>query len=375
MTDSVAAVVAAAERLEARRETVADPGEDALRELADALADVRAVLDRYEEDATGYGDFQRYVAFQDDLVATVEELPEDLPERETFEDLLPAFQKKTLSETDFEEARAALDEAEQTVEPLYELEDARERYDEARRQAAVRLTDLRERVDDLERLVDLGDADFDAPVERLREPVEAYNAAVRDAFDDFRASASARELLDFLDRAQTFPLVGFDEPPEALSDFVEDHEAGTETVSRLLELADFSHSKLGHYVDDPAALKRAVGGNRTYLAGLSADPLTVAWPPRPAEELRYRADELVSLVGRLVDRVDGDASTAVEHLRTVRDLTRDDDFERVRRAAVAREELTDEERERAAGDVEAELADARADLEELELLLDEYPPR
>lgn len=374
MTDPVAAVVAAADTLEDRREAVADPGEAALRDLDDALTEVRTLLDRYEEEATGYGDFERYVAFQDDLVSTVEELPDDLSERETFEELLPTFQKKTLSASDFAAAREALDEAERTADPLYDLRAAREEYDAARREAVARLNDRREEVRDLERLAELGEADLDAPVERLRDPIQSYNAAVRDAFEDFRAAASTREVLDFVDRAQTYPLVGFDAPPDALGDFVADHEAGTETVERLLELADFSRSKLGHYVDDPATLKRAVGGNRTYLAGLSADPLTVAWPPKPADELRYRADELVSLVSRLVDAADSDA-TPVEPLRTVRDLTRDAEYERLRRAAVAREELSAEEQERAAGDVERDLADARAAREELELLLDDYPER
>ncbi|MFC6726971.1 hypothetical protein ACFQE1_21840, partial [Halobium palmae] len=173
-----------------------------------------------------------------------------------------------------------------------------ERLRERRREAGVRLDEIEARIDQLERLVRLGDADLDAPVDDLREPISAYNDAVVDLFRAFRRSASARELLRFVDTTDAYPLVDYRQPPSELETYVEEYEAGAEPVPDLLEYAEYSASKLDHYVADAAALKRNVAVHRTYLERLDPDPLTVSWPPLPAETLRYRCRELVAVVGR-----------------------------------------------------------------------------
>ncbi|NIB98032.1 hypothetical protein [Halobacterium sp. R2-5] len=335
------------------REAVDEIGESRLRDLREALGGLERLFDQYEADATGTGDFKSYIDFQDDLVAFVEDLDDDLPERETFESLLDLFKKKRLSESDFAEARDRLSDARDLVGRLDALADAEDEYRKARARAEERADEYAAEVEALERLQRLGDADLDAPVGTLRDPIERYDEGVRAAFREFREAAPARELLGFVETAQSYPLVGFDPVPADLAAFVEDREAGTESLAQLLEYAEYSPSKLDHYVAAPRALKRAVGGNRTYLERLDAEPLTVGWPPAPAEELRYRLDELVSVVDRFADE------DVLAALHTVRGRVRDDDYERLRTAGVAEHELTDEERERIESGVEEDLAAAR----------------
>ncbi|WP_232686525.1 DUF7118 family protein [Halobacterium zhouii] len=348
-------------------DAVADVGESRIRALRDALTELDRLLAQYEEDATGTGDFQSYLSFQDDLVAFVEELDDDLPEREAFESLLDLFKKRRLSDADFTEARNRLSDARDLVGRLDHLADTRKRYADARQAVEERADEHAAEVEHLERLRRLGNADLDAPVEDLRDPIEAYDEAVREAFEAFKSNASARCVLDLVATAESYPLVPFEPVPGDLREFVAGaDDAGGEPIPQLLEYAEYSPSKLEHYVEEPRTLKRVVGGNRTYLDRLDADPLVVDWPPAPAAELQYRARELVAVVGRFAD------DSVLEWLHAVRAAARTNDYERLRTAAVADHELTDGEMERAASGVEDDLEAAREAEAALRDALSEY---
>jgi hypothetical protein len=325
------------------------------------------LLDDYDGRATGSGDFQAYTQFEGAVATLVENLDEDVPEYETFEAVDDSLQKRRLTESDFEQARERLEPVGDLVGRLDELETAREEYVQARRDARRRLDELDERIAALERLQRLGDADLEAPVEHLHEPIDAYDEAVREAFGEFRGDAPAREVLDLIARADAFPLVEFRAPPAELLTYVREHETGTESVTTLLEYADYSGSKLDHYVDDPSALRSAVATRRTYLRGLDAEPLTVGWPPPPAAELPWLCQEYRSVVAGFADEA------VVARLREVRALARRDDYERLRESAVARAELTAEERERvASGAVAADLTAAREESDAIEDALETH---
>ena len=367
--DLVSELAAAERDLEAARERVGEFGEADLERLADAYEEFTGLLDRYEEPATGDGDFKTFIEFQGNVETFVERLPEDLLLREAFEEGDDHLQQRRLTESDFEHVREQLEPVADLVARLEERQQALERSRRTRKRIQGRLRDLEDRIDALERLERLGEADLDAPTERLRDPIETYNEAVRERFREFLQEAPARDVLDFQARAASVPLVDVRDPPAELAAFVETHDAGTETVEQLLSYADYSRSKLDHYVADPDALKRTVGGRQTYLQRLGADPLTVAWPPPPADELRYRCRELTGLVDRL-------APSIVEDLRAVAALPRETDYERLRESAVARAELDDDERERVrSGAVSAELASAREESERLRDTLAEHPDR
>jgi hypothetical protein len=85
--------------------------------------------------------------------------------------------------------------------------------------------------------------------------------------------------------------------------------------------------------------------------------------------LRYRCRELTGAVNRV-------APDAVAALRAVRKLPRETDYGRLRAAAVARAELSPEERERVrSGAVEAGLERAREQRARLGEALETYPSR
>ncbi|WP_123535191.1 DUF7118 family protein [Halosimplex salinum] len=365
---------AAREALERARDRVDAVGESELRTVADTYDDLTTLFDRYEEEVTGDGDFKTFIEFQSGIAAITEELPEDVRHRDVFERVDDLLQQRRLTESDWEKVRSALDPVRDDAARLDERREARQRYADARFAIERRLDALEDRIADREDLQRLGDADLDAPTERLRDPIETYDDRVREAFAEFRSSASARELLEFVAKTDSFPLVDFESPPDDLRAYVETHEAGEEPMGQLLEYADYSKSKLDHYVNDPDALKRNVSTRRTYLRRLDAEPLTVGWPPPAAETLRYQIRELTSVVARFADHVE-DGDEVLVALRRVRDLPRETDYERLRDSAQAREQLGAAERDRlASGEVAEELAACRDAVERLEDALEEYPP-
>ena len=365
----VAALEQAADRLEKANERVVDFGESDLQQLADAYEEFTAILDRYEEPATGDGDFETFIEFQGRVETFVEQLPEDIMLREAFEESDEHLQQRRLKESDFEFVREQLEPVADLVGRLTEREQARDAYERARKQVRERRREVRERIGELERLKRLGAADLDAPTARLREPIESYDEAVTDAFAEFKREESARTVLDLLADVEVFSLVGFRTPPADLQEYVDEHPPGEKPIPELLELADYSQSKLDHYVADPTALKRSVATQQTYLRRLDGVPLTVGWPPPAAETLAWRCRELTAVVNRFAPGV-------VEELRTVKRLPVETEYERLRASAVAEAELTSEERERLKrGAVEDELTDRREERERLERALDEYPER
>jgi len=365
----VADLDAAAEDIERARERVAEVGEAELDALADGYEELTTLFDRYEEEVTGDGDFQTFIQFQGQIADLTERLDEDLRHYEVFEEVDDLLQQRRLTESDWERVRSTLAPVRADVERVEERESARERYADARFAVEREIDALAERIDDLERLERLGDADLDAPTERLREPIEAYNDAATDAFQSFLREASAREVVRFVDATEAFPLVPFRTPPSDLREFVTTREVGTEPVGQLLEYADYSRSKLDHYVDDPDALKRAVATQKTYLQRLDPDPLTVDWPPPAPRTLWFRTRELTSVVARFVDD-----ESVLPSLREVRDLPRETEYERLRDSAQARERLGERQRERlASGAVSDDLDACRAARSRLEDALEAHP--
>lgn len=330
---------AARDRLDRIEGKIDDVGERRVAAVAEARRRALDLLDRYEGSATGTGEFEAYVRFQEEFAELVEGLDDDLPAREQFEAAEDAIDKRRLSESDFDRVRDLLAAVGDVADLLEDRTAAREARGDARRAVRTRLSTVEERIQELERLRRLGEADLDAPVERIREPTEAYDDAVAEAFRRFRREASAADLLSFVESAAAYPLVGIRSPPDDLRAYVAAETDG-ETVADLLEYADYSNSKLAHYVDDPGALKRSVATHRTYLERLGPDPLTVGWPPPDAETLRFRARELVAVVGRFADE-----ATAAR-TRRLREVADRDDYDRLRDAAEARAHLTDEERDR-----------------------------
>ncbi|RDZ42375.1 hypothetical protein C5B91_14855 [Haloferax sp. Atlit-10N] len=366
--DPVAALRTAADTLRGRRETVDEIGREELWTLSSAVSDVTGILDRFEERATD--DLEGYVAFRETLSNRLEEVPADVRHSDAFiaaNESLTTGITSSLSASDFEQARRELGPAREEAALLDELDEAKDDYRSARRRVQERADELDARIERLERVERLGEVDIDAPVDELRDPIERYDDAVAEAFDRFRAESPAREVLAWLAAAESYPLVETPSPPERLREYLETAAIGDEPIPTLVEYAGYSRSKLDHYVDDPKRFSAAVGTNKRFLETLDADPLTVSWPPEPASELRWRTKELVAVVSRFA----GDETVA--RVREVHELTYEESYDRLRDAAVARAELTDDQRDRLRrGVVADELASAREERERVRDCLDAH---
>lgn len=209
------ALEGARRRFEEADRQIADAGGDAVAEAAEAYRDATTLLEDYVDRATGTGreNFKAYVELEGQFDSLVSGLPDDLKGREAFEEALDAIDKRRLSESDFERAHEALEPAARYAELLDEREAAREAIAEARTAAAKRRRELGDEISERERLVELGEADLEAPVEELREPIEAYNEAIETAFEEYRLEASAREVFELLERSRWYPFVDYERPP------------------------------------------------------------------------------------------------------------------------------------------------------------------
>ncbi|MFO7834559.1 MAG: hypothetical protein R6V31_11055 [Halohasta sp.] len=357
-----------------------DSGEANVEAAADAYRNAIRLLDNYEDSATGTGDFKAYLQFQNQFIAVAEGLPEEAPAAEAVQRASDRMDKRRLNESDFEFAREQIDAAAEAVDLLERREEAHSEYRQARHDAKLRRDELEGEADRLRRVRDLGGVDLDTSLDPLREPVEAYNAAVRAAFDEFRRTESARALFELLATAAERPLVGADRPPRDLIDYIRSAPAGEEPLSTLREYADYSPSKLDHYVEDPGALRTHVAVHQTYLNRLGPEPLLVDWPPAEAGVLDARLQELAPLVRRFdtaLDRTESDSDTDGEsieyHRRRLARLTRTDDYDRLRQVAVADAELDAEEFDMlAAGRVDDELAAVEDGIEAIDTALETY---
>lgn len=366
----VTAIREAHERRRRIESQITDHGEATVRQVADAYDRATRLLDQYEDTATGTGreNFKSYVEFQEAFLELTEGLADDLPHRDAFETANDGFDKRRLSESDFERARELLAPVADIAGLLDRRAEAKTALRDARSDARRRQSKLADRMEELEQLTALGDADLDAPVEELRAPITAYDEAVSEAFREYRRESSARDVLRFVRDTGQFPLVEYRQPPSDLWEYAQSYPAGEESIPQLLEYADYSQSKLDHYVENPTALRTRVGTHRTYLERLDGEPLTIGWPPPQAEHLRYRLVELVAVVGRFAPE------SVVADLRALRSLTDDSEwYARLRESALARSELGEAERERlAAGEVADELAACRDAHDRLADALAEY---
>lgn len=356
------------QELDRAQERVEEHGEAELERLQDAYEAFRETLEIYQDQVVGdEGDIQTIVEFQSQLDAAMKEVPKGVLLREVFEDCDEYLQQKWFSDDDFEHVYEQLEPIADLVSRLDDRDEALSAYRDARRRVTARARECKSEIEHLERLSELAEADLDAPTERLREPIEAYNDAVRDAFAEYKREQPAREVISFLDRMERFPLIEYRSPPADIAEYVAAEPPGTEPIPTLLDYADYSRSKLDHYVEDPDRLKHAIEGHRAYLAAIDGGPLTVDWPPPAAGTLRYRCRELTTAVNRI-------DSAVVENLRRVEALPRETEYERLRNAAVARQDLSEDERERVrSGAIDEELGELRAERERLLAALDEHP--
>ncbi|ERG90153.1 MAG: hypothetical protein J07HQW1_00167 [Haloquadratum walsbyi J07HQW1] len=345
----------AAERHETITAQINDTGHDAVVETADAYRRATGLLDRYIDSATGTGDFQAYVEFQDKFLGCVEELPDDLPAREAFETAADRLDSRRLSKGDFASAREDLTPAKKYIEQLESYNQTTDAVKTARRNVTLHRREINNVIDTHDEALAFADVDFDVPVEQLLDPIEAYNDQLTSEFDEFVATASAAAVIDFLEYTDSFPLVPFQSPPPDLRRFARESPDASESIPTLLKFASYSGSKLDHYATDPALLQTTVAVHQTFLERLDADPLMIERPPPTAGTLRQFTGEAISVLGRFA------SEKTIAHLRTIRDQSYHDTYNRLRTALRAQTELDADERERLRTGIMADERDALVD--------------
>ena len=132
-------------------------GRDRVEAAADAYRRANRILDRYEEDAVGSGDFESYVRFRGEFGDAVD-VDDDLPAAEAFEAADEAVDKRRLSDEDFATAREALEPAGEFVDLLEAYDDAVDDYRAGRKAAKEARKRLESRLEELREVADMADA-------------------------------------------------------------------------------------------------------------------------------------------------------------------------------------------------------------------------
>jgi len=328
------------------RETVEEVGEEraeTTRALYESLTDV---TEEYREEATGHGNFEKYVEFENHVIAfenTVEE--EDVHLQDDFEKSLERLDRRTLQDKHFRRALDDLDAVEELAEDYERYTELRDELRDELGSLERRKEELASRIDELEESVEKAREVEDVDVSELRDSVETYNDRVRRDFEEFVRDTSAVEVARLGEHVSNSSLLG-DVPveegdAERLDEYVDD-----ESVDRVLELADSSDAKLSHYLEDTEGFRDAVP--RLWFESPSAEPFVLSYEPEG--KAKYKTRELVPIVAEFADE------ETVEALRGVKRMAERGDYSRMRSALVDRREVGGD-----AETVEEELEEARSE--------------
>lgn len=311
------------------RSLIEDVGEERAEETREAYETLDEALEEYREDATGTGDFRKYIEFRNIAVALEEQLDEgdDAHLKDAFESALSRLDAQTLRDKHFRGARSDLERVEEFVGKYERYEELRDELRDELGALEKRKENLEQKIDDTEERLGQAREAEGIDVSPLREAVEEYNERVRRNFEEFVSEAPAVEVARLGEKTHDAPLVE-DAPvergtAERLSEYV-----GDETVERVLELADESDAKLSHYVDDTDGFRDAVP--RTFFETASAEAFELGYEPEGV--VRRLVPELVSLVSFFADE------ETVAALRRVGGMAERGEYEPMRRALSAREE-------------------------------------
>jgi hypothetical protein len=279
------------------RERVREVGEERAEKTHDLYETVDKNLERYREDATGHGEFKKYIELRS-IVAGVEEKldEEDVYMSEEFEDALSHLDGRTLRDKHFRRARAGLEDVKEFTESYERYEKLEEELEDGLGGLEKRKKELRDGIDKAEERLGKACEAEGVDASPLREAVKEYNEDVHEDFEAFLHEAPAVEVARLGEKTLDSPLVE-DAPvehgiAERLSRYVDE-----ETAGRVLELADASDGKLSHYVEDTAGFRDVVP--RTFFETASAERFELSYEPENV--VLRRIPELVSLVSSFAD--------------------------------------------------------------------------
>ncbi|MDZ7688122.1 MAG: hypothetical protein U5J64_05245 [Halobacteriales archaeon] len=339
------------EEYEELRDTVRGIGKERAERTHDIYEAVDKNLERYRDEATGRGDFGKYIEFRGFVAGVEEEVGEkDVHMSDAFETAVSHLDARTLRDKHFRRARAELEEVAEFAEMYERYEELEEDLNDELRSLEKRKKEVRSEVESAEKRLEKAREAEEIDASFLRETVEEYNEHVHDDFDAFVCEASAVEVARLGESTLDAPLIE-DAPvekgvAERLSRYVDD-----ETVERVLELADASDGKLSHYVEDTDGFRDTVP--RTFFETASAERFELSYEPEGV--VRRHVPELVRLVSSFADE------DTVAVLRRVGSMAERGEYEPMRRAVVAGEAAGAD-----AEEIEGRLEELRTELRRVE---------
>lgn len=350
----------AIQELTQKRRTLREEGIEEVREARGLYHELQRYIDRYREPATGHGDFESYIEFQSVLAEIEEQLDGGVYGERGFRDAIQRFESRTLREKHFRRAENDLQGVRETVEVLERVEEIEDELRSERGRLGKRRKELEREIDDLERGIREASEAPDADASRLESLLDSYNEAVEREYESWLSSAAAREVVGHVYRASGMPLIEAEGVDRSTVEALEVSEVGDESVERLLELAEYSDSKLQHYVDDPTRFRSELP--TAWFRVADAEPYKLS-PDMQEGVVERLVPELVRVVSEFA------SERTIEVLREIGDLARCGRYSGMRRALMARQttggvdaESLQEEKQ----GMERELDQVRDDLERID---------
>jgi len=232
------------------RDSVREVDEECAENTRVLYARIDEALDEYQNEATGHGNFERYVEFRSIVIGVQQGAKEqDIHLEEGFEKATDRLDRRTLQQKHFTRAHNDLEEVRGFIEDYEQYKKLRQELEEELHKLERKTKGLDEEIEKLKKDIQKAQSAEGIDVSRLREKVETYNRGITEDFDSFVRQAPAVKVARLGERVSKASLLEDipieDGAAERLLEYVDD-----ETVEGVLELADSSDGKLSHYFED-----------------------------------------------------------------------------------------------------------------------------
>ncbi|MDY6765077.1 MAG: hypothetical protein SV377_05240 [Halobacteria archaeon] len=351
------------QELKRARQRIEDIGLEKAKKTHDFYSELSETMDEYREDAVGTGDFETYVEFQgilDDMLERVKKNQDEIHRPEDFERVIDDFEKRVIRESDFRHAESTLSdvrELSETIDRINEIEKEL-RYEKGKLER--RKSELESRLKSIKRKIDTAKGVSDIDPSPLVSLIESYNSSVETDFEEFYNNAPAIKVARIGEKARDFPLADIKPLDKETVRILERTGMGRKTVSEVLEYADYSDSKLSHYIDKPEEFRRNV--SQTWFKLLSADDFKIS-VETPQNLIKHKVPELVRVVGEF------GSDETVRKLREIHSIAERGEYAPMRRAYLSEKETGDknlEDLQEEKEDIESEIGEIKSKIDEIE---------
>lgn len=349
------------QELKRARQRIEDIGLEKAKKTHDFYSELSETMEEYREDAVGTGDFETYVEFQgilDDLLQRINNSQNEVYRAEDFERVIDGFEKRVIRESDFRRAESRLADVRELAETIDRVREIEKelRYEKGRLER--RKSELESRLKRVGRKIDTAKGVSDIDPSPLISIIESYNSSVETDFEEFYNSAPSIKVARLGEKARDLPLADIKPLDKETVEILRRTGMGQKTVSEVLEYADYSNSKLSHYIERPDEFRRNV--SQTWFKLLSADDFKIS-VETPQNLIKHKVPELI----RIVDEFGSEET--VRRLREIHSVAEKGEYAPMRRAYLSEKETGDKGLE----DLQEEKRDIESEIDEIESKIDE----